>query len=177
MCLVDGDQANGGSGMWNECTYFYITLPSLSEGMKAGQTIYRSISIQARKSRQRRSLWYWKRSSLTLVGKVWLGRLASNIVFCSFFLHCAVHVKDHWPRAVQHMHRPGLLFNSARCMLINPLLTLHTLNWFVIGWIGYSGWFSTSPLPRLHHHDIMTNVGLFFIYVPFVTKHSVLLVR
>ena len=26
-----------------------------------------------------------------------------------------------------------------------------------------------SPLPRLHHHDIMTIVELFFIYVPFVT--------
>ena len=26
-----------------------------------------------------------------------------------------------------------------------------------------------SPLPRLHHHDIMTNVGLFFIYLPFIT--------
>ena len=23
------------------------------------------------------------------------------------------------------------------------------------------GWFSMSPLPRLHHHDIMTIVGLF----------------
>ena len=26
-----------------------------------------------------------------------------------------------------------------------------------------------SPLPSLHHHDIMTIVGLFFIYVPFAT--------
>ena len=25
------------------------------------------------------------------------------------------------------------------------------------------GWFSMSPLPRLHHHDIMTIVGLSFI--------------
>ena len=24
-----------------------------------------------------------------------------------------------------------------------------------------------SPLPRLHHHDIMTVVELFFIYIPF----------
>jgi len=23
------------------------------------------------------------------------------------------------------------------------------------------GWFSMSPLPRLHHHDVMTIVGLF----------------
>ena len=28
------------------------------------------------------------------------------------------------------------------------------------------GWFSMSPLPRLHHHDIRTIVELFFIYVP-----------
>ena len=27
----------------------------------------------------------------------------------------------------------------------------------------FSGWFSMSPLPRLHHHDIITIVGLFFI--------------
>ena len=33
------------------------------------------------------------------------------------------------------------------------------------------------PLPRLHHHDIMTIVGLFFIYVPFVTIHHIMLVR
>ena len=26
-----------------------------------------------------------------------------------------------------------------------------------------------SPLPELHHHDIMTIVEFFFIYVPFVT--------
>ena len=32
------------------------------------------------------------------------------------------------------------------------------------------GWFSMSPLPRLHHHDIMTIVGLF---VPFVTLQYV----
>ena len=39
------------------------------------------------------------------------------------------------------------------------------------------GWFSmSSPLPRLHHHDIMTIVGLFFIYVPFVKIRRVLLV-
>ena len=25
----------------------------------------------------------------------------------------------------------------------------------------FLGWFSMSPLPRLHHHDIMTIVGLF----------------
>ena len=31
------------------------------------------------------------------------------------------------------------------------------------------GWFSMSPLPRLHHHDIMTIVELFFIYVLFAT--------
>jgi len=29
--------------------------------------------------------------------------------------------------------------------------------------------FSMSPLPRLHHHDIMTIVEIFFIYAPFVT--------
>ena len=34
----------------------------------------------------------------------------------------------------------------------------------------------SSPLPRLHHHDIMTIVGLFFIYVPFVKIRRVLLV-
>ena len=28
------------------------------------------------------------------------------------------------------------------------------------------GWFSMSPLPRLHHHDITIIVELFFIYVP-----------
>ena len=37
----------------------------------------------------------------------------------------------------------------------------------------YYGWFSMSPLPRLHHHDIMTIVEL---YVPFVTIHCVMLV-
>jgi len=34
------------------------------------------------------------------------------------------------------------------------------------------GWFSMSPLPRLHHHDIMTIVELFFIYVPFVLSRQ-----
>ena len=34
-------------------------------------------------------------------------------------------------------------------------------------------WFSMSPLPRLHHHDIMTIVELFFIYIPFVTSCNV----
>ena len=33
-----------------------------------------------------------------------------------------------------------------------------------------------SPLPRLHHDDIMTVVGLFFIYIPFVTICRVMLV-
>ena len=37
-----------------------------------------------------------------------------------------------------------------------------TVNQFV-------GWFSMSPLPRLHHPDIMTIVELFSIYIPFVT--------
>ena len=37
------------------------------------------------------------------------------------------------------------------------------------------GWFSMSPLPRLHHHNIMTIVGLFFIYVPFVTIRCIIL--
>ena len=32
------------------------------------------------------------------------------------------------------------------------------------------------PLPRLHHHDIMTIVELFFVYVPFVTIRCVMLV-
>ena len=36
---------------------------------------------------------------------------------------------------------------------------------------------SVSPLPRLHHHDIMAIVELFFIYVPFVTIRRVMLVR
>ena len=27
------------------------------------------------------------------------------------------------------------------------------------------GWFSMSPSPRLHHHDIMTIVKLFFMYI------------
>ena len=35
-----------------------------------------------------------------------------------------------------------------------------------------------SPLPRLHHHDIlMTIVGLFFIYVPFITYVIICTVR
>ena len=34
-----------------------------------------------------------------------------------------------------------------------------------------------SPLPRLHHHDIMTIVGLFFIYIPFVTIRCIMLLR
>jgi len=34
-----------------------------------------------------------------------------------------------------------------------------------------------SPLPRLHHHDVMTIVELFFIYAPFVTLRRVMLVR
>ena len=38
-------------------------------------------------------------------------------------------------------------------------------------------WFSMSPLPRLHHRDIMTIVELAFIYVPFVTIRRVMLVR
>ena len=29
--------------------------------------------------------------------------------------------------------------------------------------VTYLGWFAMSPLPRLHHHDIMTIVGLFSI--------------
>ena len=33
-----------------------------------------------------------------------------------------------------------------------------------------------SPLPRLHHHDIMTIVELFFIYVPFSTLRCIMLV-
>ena len=36
------------------------------------------------------------------------------------------------------------------------------------------GWFSMSPLPRLHHHDIMTVVEL---YIPFLTIPSVMMVR
>jgi len=39
------------------------------------------------------------------------------------------------------------------------------------------GLFSMSPLPRLHHHDVMTIVGLFFIYIPFVTIRRVMLVH
>ena len=31
-----------------------------------------------------------------------------------------------------------------------------------------------SPLPRLHHHDIMTIVGLFSIYVPFIAIRRVI---
>ena len=42
------------------------------------------------------------------------------------------------------------------------VLYMVTVNQFV-------GWFSMSPLPRLHHHDIMTIAKLFSIYVPFVT--------
>ena len=39
------------------------------------------------------------------------------------------------------------------------------------------GWFSMSPLPRLHHHDIMTIVELFFIlYIPFSTIRRIMLV-
>ena len=37
-----------------------------------------------------------------------------------------------------------------------------------------------SPLPRLHHPDIMAIVGLFFIYVPFVlfvTIHCIMLLH
>ena len=30
-----------------------------------------------------------------------------------------------------------------------------------------------SPLPRLHHHDIMTIVELFFIYILFVTRRCI----
>ena len=40
-----------------------------------------------------------------------------------------------------------------------------------------AGWFSMSPLPRLHHHDIMAIVELFFMDVPFVTIRHVMLVR
>ena len=29
----------------------------------------------------------------------------------------------------------------------------------------HAGWFSMLPLPRLHHHDIMTIVGLFVLFV------------
>ena len=52
----------------------------------------------------------------------------------------------------------------------------------LLGTGGKGGWFSMSPLPRLHHHDIMTIVGLFtycqyviYIYIPFV--RCVMLVR
>ena len=38
------------------------------------------------------------------------------------------------------------------------------------------GWFSMSPLHRLHHHDIMAIVELFFIYVLFVTIRHVMMV-
>jgi len=32
---------------------------------------------------------------------------------------------------------------------------------FIVGEVGYTGgWVSMSPLPRLHHHDIMTIVEL-----------------
>ena len=40
-------------------------------------------------------------------------------------------------------------------------------SWLVHG-VTVLGWFSMSPLPRLHHHDIMTIVGLFFI----LTRHD-----
>ena len=36
------------------------------------------------------------------------------------------------------------------------------------------GWFSMSPLPRLHHHDIMTIVGLFmYRSLQYVEYHMV----
>ena len=38
------------------------------------------------------------------------------------------------------------------------------------------GQFSMSPLPRLHRHDILTIVELFFIYVSFITIRCVVLV-
>ena len=38
------------------------------------------------------------------------------------------------------------------------------------------GWFSMSPLPRLHYHD-MTIVGLFLIYIPFITIHHIRTIR
>jgi len=47
----------------------------------------------------------------------------------------------------------------------------------VIALLTNFGWFSMSPLPRLHHHDIMNIVGLFFIYVPYVTIRHVMLVH
>ena len=56
--------------------------------------------------------------------------------------------------------------------------------------VPHVGWFSMSPLPRLHHHDIITIVGLFthrqyviyiYIYVTFVGRimlvHNSLLPR
>ena len=33
-------------------------------------------------------------------------------------------------------------------------------------WCG--GWFSMSPTPRLHHHDIMTIVGLLLTYRQYI---------
>ena len=42
------------------------------------------------------------------------------------------------------------------------LLSLFIFSACMFTW-GWVGWFSMSPLPRLHHHDIMTIVELFFI--------------
>ena len=56
------------------------------------------------------------------------------------------------------------------------LMSLTMLN-TLLACRAHHGWFFMSPLPRLHHHDIMTIVGLFFIYIPFVTICHVMLVR
>ena len=40
-------------------------------------------------------------------------------------------------------------------------LALSFFSGYYVKW----GWFSMSPLPRLHHHDIMTIVGLLHSFV------------
>ena len=54
-------------------------------------------------------------------------------------------------------HLPGK--SRPRCYAKSPIAQEVFL---IPGFI--SGWFSMSPLPRLHHHDIMTIVELFFSF-------------
>ena len=76
------------------------------------------------------------------------------------------------PMHVLHVNLWQQFFLTAILLALAAIVLL-----LVESWVTQLGWFSMSPLPGLHHHDIMTIVGLFFIYVLFVTICCVMLVR